>query len=241
MLPEVLPTVDPELGALVHAELDRHGVDGPHRHHRHRASPRAAGTGRLHVDGPDRTARPLGRDVDLVLVVVGVRPDTDLLAAAGATPRRPRAPSSSTSTWHRPARTCAPPATASSPTTACSASPTCRSAPPRTSKAGSPARTPSAATPASPAASAPRSSRSSTSSPPAPGCATTKPRAAGYDAAHQPGQPRRPQGVLPRRHPITIRVTGDRNTGRCSAPSSSGRGTETAKRVDTYATALPTA
>ena len=26
MLPEVLPTVDPELGALVHAELDRHGV-----------------------------------------------------------------------------------------------------------------------------------------------------------------------------------------------------------------------
>ena len=27
MLPEVLPTVDPELGALVHAELDRHGVD----------------------------------------------------------------------------------------------------------------------------------------------------------------------------------------------------------------------
>ena len=27
MLPEVLPTVDPELGALVHAELDRHGVN----------------------------------------------------------------------------------------------------------------------------------------------------------------------------------------------------------------------
>jgi hypothetical protein len=26
MLPEVLPTVDPELGALVHTELDRHGV-----------------------------------------------------------------------------------------------------------------------------------------------------------------------------------------------------------------------
>ncbi len=26
-LPEVLPTVDPELGALVHAELERHGVD----------------------------------------------------------------------------------------------------------------------------------------------------------------------------------------------------------------------
>jgi NADPH-dependent 2,4-dienoyl-CoA reductase/sulfur reductase-like enzyme len=26
-LPEVLPTVDPELGALIHAELERHGVD----------------------------------------------------------------------------------------------------------------------------------------------------------------------------------------------------------------------
>ena len=31
-LPEVLPTVDPELGALIHAELERHGVDVLHQH-----------------------------------------------------------------------------------------------------------------------------------------------------------------------------------------------------------------
>ena len=57
----------------------------------------------MHVDGTDRTATPFGWDVDLVLVVVGVRPDTDLLARAPA--RRParRAPSSSTSHAHRPA------------------------------------------------------------------------------------------------------------------------------------------
>ena len=32
--PEVLSTLDPELGALVHTELTNHGVTVPHRHHR---------------------------------------------------------------------------------------------------------------------------------------------------------------------------------------------------------------
>jgi NADPH-dependent 2,4-dienoyl-CoA reductase/sulfur reductase-like enzyme len=83
-LPEVLPTVDPELGALVHSELARHGVTV----HTSTAVTGIARTGdgpaRLHVDGlgPGDTAP--GWDVDLVLVVVGVRPDTDLLVAAGA-------------------------------------------------------------------------------------------------------------------------------------------------------------
>ena len=84
MLPEVLPTVDPELGALVHAELSKHGV---HVHTRTTVTgiTRTDGPARLHVEGTGPDNQPRGWDVDLVLVVVGVRPDTDLLVAAGAT------------------------------------------------------------------------------------------------------------------------------------------------------------
>jgi NADPH-dependent 2,4-dienoyl-CoA reductase/sulfur reductase-like enzyme len=83
-LPEVLPTVDAELGALVRAELHRHEVNvlcntrvdsietacpgGPHRLEVH-----ATGT-------DDQTLR---LPADVVLVSVGVRPDTGLAAAAG--------------------------------------------------------------------------------------------------------------------------------------------------------------
>lgn len=89
MLPEVLPTVDAELGALVHAELDRHKVQVHTRTTVTRISRgshngNGAGVGRLHVDGTGPDAQPLSWDVDLVLVVVGVRPDTDLLLRAGA-------------------------------------------------------------------------------------------------------------------------------------------------------------
>ncbi|TDD69924.1 CoA-disulfide reductase [Jiangella aurantiaca] len=81
MLPEVLPTVDPSLGALVHAELDRHGVTVHTGSTVTRVGRGAAG---LQVDGTGPDGEPLAWDVDLVLVVVGVRPDTDLLVAAGA-------------------------------------------------------------------------------------------------------------------------------------------------------------
>lgn len=84
MLPEVLPTVDPELGALVRAELDRHGV-AVHTQATVTGIARAeSGPARLHVVGAGPDAEPLAWDVDLVLVVVGVRPNTDLLVAAGA-------------------------------------------------------------------------------------------------------------------------------------------------------------
>lgn len=85
MLPEVLPTVDPELGALVRAELERHGVDvttGVTVQRISRAPEDA--TGRLRVDGTGSDGQPYTRFVDLVLVSVGVRPDTGLLVAAGA-------------------------------------------------------------------------------------------------------------------------------------------------------------
>lgn len=84
MLPEVLPTVDPELGALVRAELVRNGVDVHVETTVTRiARNDAGGVARLHVDG-HRGDEQLGWDADLVLVVVGVRPDTDLLVGAGA-------------------------------------------------------------------------------------------------------------------------------------------------------------
>lgn len=86
MLPEVLPTVDPELGSLVHSELVAHGVDVRTNTTVTRISPAPAGSpGRLQVDGITGDGASYERQVDLVLVSVGVHPDTDLLVAAGAT------------------------------------------------------------------------------------------------------------------------------------------------------------
>ncbi len=74
--PAVMPTVDHELGELLGHELCRHDVQVVNNvtikaiHHEN---------GGLTVAGkPDFTAT-----ADLVLVVVGVRPDTDLAVAAG--------------------------------------------------------------------------------------------------------------------------------------------------------------
>ncbi|HTR68596.1 MAG TPA: FAD-dependent oxidoreductase [Mycobacteriales bacterium] len=86
MLPEVLPTVDPELGALVRAELVEHGVDVTTGVTVQRISRATDGAdGRLQVDGTGTDGQPYQRHVDLVLISVGVTPDTELLVAAGAT------------------------------------------------------------------------------------------------------------------------------------------------------------
>jgi NADPH-dependent 2,4-dienoyl-CoA reductase/sulfur reductase-like enzyme len=79
--PEVLSTLDPELGVLVHEELVRQGVDvvtGA------RVAAVARHDGRLVVSGQDETGA-FERGADLVLVVVGVRPNTSLLTDAAAT------------------------------------------------------------------------------------------------------------------------------------------------------------
>ncbi len=84
-LPEVLPTVDPELGALVHAELAAHGVEvltGTTVQAITRAGPGEAGRLQVQATAPDGTA--VARAADMVLVVTGVRPDTTLAAEAGA-------------------------------------------------------------------------------------------------------------------------------------------------------------
>ncbi len=84
-LPEVLPTVDPELGPLVRAELLAHGVDvSTSTTVRSVARAPEGSAGRLVVEGTDQGGRSFSRSADLVLVSVGVRPDTELLVAAGA-------------------------------------------------------------------------------------------------------------------------------------------------------------
>jgi NADPH-dependent 2,4-dienoyl-CoA reductase/sulfur reductase-like enzyme len=74
--PTVMPNVDAELGQRIGAELTRHGV---------RVRTRLAVTA---IEGDDGQLRVLGepgfaQPTDLVLVVVGVRPDSRLAAAAG--------------------------------------------------------------------------------------------------------------------------------------------------------------
>jgi NADPH-dependent 2,4-dienoyl-CoA reductase/sulfur reductase-like enzyme len=84
-LPEVLPTADPPLGALVHAELTAHGVHVLTGTTVQAISKAAAGEGgRLRVEAVTAAGQPVTRNADLVLVVAGVRPDTALAAGAGA-------------------------------------------------------------------------------------------------------------------------------------------------------------
>ncbi|WP_264079602.1 NAD(P)/FAD-dependent oxidoreductase, partial [Mycolicibacter algericus] len=80
-LPEVLPTVDPELGALIHDELKRHGVQV--LTNTTVSAVTRSSTGALTVSAI-RGGETLQQTVDFVLVVVGVRPDAELAADAGA-------------------------------------------------------------------------------------------------------------------------------------------------------------
>jgi len=83
-LPQVLPTVDHELGALVHAELAGHGVTVRTGNTVQRIGQDFNGQARrLRVDAT--TAGEAVHEIaDMVLVVTGVRPDADLAASAGA-------------------------------------------------------------------------------------------------------------------------------------------------------------
>jgi NADPH-dependent 2,4-dienoyl-CoA reductase/sulfur reductase-like enzyme len=82
-LPEVLATLDPPLGALIRAELEHHGVEvlcSTTVRAVHQAG--SGAPGRLHVLAETPTGE-ISRFADLVLVVVGVRPDVDLATSAG--------------------------------------------------------------------------------------------------------------------------------------------------------------
>src|SRR6266480_4762138 len=85
-LPEVLPTVDPPLGAHVHAELADHGVEVLAATTVRQISRATSGqAGRLQVQATAADGTAVTRRADMVLVVVGVRPETTLAAEAGAT------------------------------------------------------------------------------------------------------------------------------------------------------------
>jgi len=84
-LPEVLPTVDPELGTLVHGELAARGVEvltGTTVQAIGKTRP--GQPGRLEVAATAADGAAVTRTADMVLVVVGVRPETALAAEAGA-------------------------------------------------------------------------------------------------------------------------------------------------------------
>ena len=80
-LAEVLPTIDPELGVIVHQELIDHGVTVLTGTTVRTISRDHTG---LVVTARGPHGQTLTHPADLVLVVAGVRPDTELLAAAGA-------------------------------------------------------------------------------------------------------------------------------------------------------------
>ena len=84
-LPEVLPTVDADLGALVRVQLDGHGVT-VHASTDVKSIARAdAGAPeRLRVDAVTAAGEPVRVHAGVVLVVTGVRPETDLAVSAGA-------------------------------------------------------------------------------------------------------------------------------------------------------------
>jgi NADPH-dependent 2,4-dienoyl-CoA reductase/sulfur reductase-like enzyme len=94
MLREVLPTVDPELGALVRAELERNGVQVLTSTTVTAVEPTTEGDGHLRVTGTG-PAGPAQWDVDLVLVVVGPDMSTGLPGSG----RRATAWSPTTAFW----------------------------------------------------------------------------------------------------------------------------------------------
>jgi len=79
--PEVLSTLDAELGSLIRNELDANGVEVVVNSTVTSVEKTGAGltVHGVHGDGP------FSRTADLVLAVVGVRPNTELLERAGAT------------------------------------------------------------------------------------------------------------------------------------------------------------
>ena len=113
--PRCCPPSTRELGALVHAELDRHGVTvltgtAVERDQPRRSAARPAGC-RSTRSPP--TARRSPCTPTLVLVVVGVRPDTEPRRQRRGRARRPRRDRGRPADADQPARTSTRPATAS--------------------------------------------------------------------------------------------------------------------------------
>ena len=238
-LPEVLPTVDAELGALVRDELSAHGVEvhtsttvcriarAPHR-----------STGRLRLEATSGDDRHVTFDADVVLVSVGVQPVTGLLANAGAelgprgaiavdTGMRTGLPhvlgaGDCVATHHRLLGVTYLPLGTTAHKQGRVAGENAVGGDVRF--AGSlgtqvvkvfdavAART---------------------------GIRDREAASAGFRAATTQSSPDDHKAYYPTAHPIAIRVTGDRDTGRLLGAQLVGRrGTEVSKRIDTFATAI---
>jgi NADPH-dependent 2,4-dienoyl-CoA reductase/sulfur reductase-like enzyme len=235
MLPEVLPTVDPALGALVHAELDRHGVTV---HTRSTVTAIARGAAGLHVDGAGPDGEPLGWDVDLVLVVVGVRPDTDLLVAAGAQtgPRGAVLVDETMATGLPHVWAAGDCVVTHHRLLGVTYLPLGTTAHKQGRVAGENALGGQAAFAGSLGTQVVKvfdlvAART--------GLREHEATAAGFAPVSSTATPDDHKAYYPGAQPITVRITGDRDTGVLLGAQLIGpRGTETAKRVDTYATAL---
>ena len=83
-LPEVLPTVDPALGHLVRAQLAGCGVEVLTGTTVRQITRTGGEAGGLKVEAAAADGTAVTRQANMVLVVVGVRPDTALAASAGA-------------------------------------------------------------------------------------------------------------------------------------------------------------
>jgi NADPH-dependent 2,4-dienoyl-CoA reductase/sulfur reductase-like enzyme len=83
-LPQVLPTVDPELGRSVAASLRDHGVEVVTETAVQGIARNDSAGLRLRVEGASSDGTPFRRDADIVLIFAGVRPDVALAEAAGA-------------------------------------------------------------------------------------------------------------------------------------------------------------
>jgi hypothetical protein len=229
--PAIMPTVDVELGRLLGEELRRHGVKLVNEvtvkaiHH---------DAGGLTVAGePDFAAT-----ADLVLVVVGVRPDTQLAVAAGVQ-TGVRGPSGSTATCAPTSPTSWPPGTAWRPGIGCwRRPPICRWGLPPTSRAASPARPPSAATGPLPAPWGPRWSRCSSWRWPAPACATRTPGrpASTRSPSGRSSSTTRPTTRVPTSSTSVLPVIGERRL--LGAQLVGHQDAEVAKRIDIPTDAL---
>ena len=239
MLGEVLPTVDPELGGLVRAELAEHDVEViTHTAVQRISSAQSGANGRLRVDGTGPGGEEFTRCVDLVLVVVGVRPDTGLLVGAGAStgPRGAVVVDESMRTGLQHVFAAGDCAVTHHRLLGVTYLPLGTTAHKQGRVAGENALGGNARFAGSLGTQVVKvfdvvAART--------GLRDHEALAAGFTPATTQSAPDDHKAYYPTAYPITSRVTGDTTTGRLLGAQLVGRrGTEVAKRIDTYATAL---
>ena len=239
-LPQVLPTVDPALGALVHAQLTQHGAEvltGTTARQIRRA-PAGAG-GRLRIDATAADGSTVTRLADMVLVVVGVRPDTTLAADAGATLGVKGAiavdPGMRTNLPGRVRRR----GLRDHPPPAARPDLPARSAPPPTSRAGSPGENALGGNREFAGSLGTQVVKIFDQAAARTGLRDHEAAAAGFDPVTVASEADDHKAYYPGSHRIAMRFTGDRTTGRLLGVQLFGhRHAEIAKRIDIAATAI---